>query len=213
MRTAVQRSADRPAGDAGGDRLASALRAGDPTAFEELVEIHGPRMLAVARRFMRNEEDARDALQDALLRVLQSIDGFSNRSRLSTWLHRVVVNSCLMRLRARRRRPEVPMADLPPPRWQSASADRSSWDPTESILRRQQRRLLRKSIDKLPEHYRTVLVLRVFEERDTRETASLLSTSRNAVKIRLHRAHRAVAELVWQHQSASGASQSQPPPA
>lgn len=207
MRTAVERSLDRSTGS---DDLTSALRAGDPAAFEEMVELYGPRLLAVARRLMRDEEEARDALQDALLRVLQSIDGFSNRSRLSTWLHRVVVNSCLMRLRARRRRPEVRMADIPLPCWQSASADHS-WDPTETILRSQQRRLLLESIQKLPESYRTVLVLRVLEERDTRETASLLSTSRNAVKIRLHRAHRAVAELVWQHQNASVASQSLPP--
>lgn len=175
------------------DDLVIGLRAGDPAAYDELVRLHGPRMLAVARRLMREEEEARDAHQDALVRVLESVEGFSGRSLLSTWLYRVVVNSCLMRLRARRRRREVPLADLPAGGLGPAD---SSWDPTDSILRRQRRRILRKCIEQLPEAYRTVLVLRDLEELDTRETACLLSTTRNAVKIRLHRAHRAVAELV-----------------
>ena len=192
--------------------LVDGLRAGDPDAFEELVQLYGPRMLAVARRMMRDEEEARDALQDAFVQVVRSVGGFSSRSLISTWLHRVVVNACLMRLRARRLRPEVLFADLPTPHWQSPLGV-SRWDPIEPLLRQQQRRVLWRCIERLPERYRSVLVLRHIEGRDTRETALRLKTTRNAVKTRLHRAHRAVAELVRKHQATSlveGAREEEP---
>ena len=78
--------------------LVARLRAGDDDAFETLVRRHGGRMLAVARRYL-GEEDARDAVQEAFLSAFKAIDRFDGRARLGTWLHRIVVNSALMRLR------------------------------------------------------------------------------------------------------------------
>src|SRR5437762_11713550 len=86
------------------------LRAGDDHAFETLVRNHVAPLLRLARRFMRTEEDARDAVQDAFIAVFKSIATFEANSRLSTWLHRVTINSCLMRLRTQRRRPESAIA-------------------------------------------------------------------------------------------------------
>ena len=81
--------------------LLAAVRAGEPEAYEQLVRAHSPRMLAVARRYLRHEEDARDAVQDAFLNAHRALPGFRGNSRLSTWLHRSVVNSALMKLRER----------------------------------------------------------------------------------------------------------------
>ncbi len=201
MESGVQRAWGRETDYAGAEDLVTGLQAGDPVAFERMVRLYGPRLLAVARRIMRDREDARDALQDAFVQVVQSVADFSARSLLSTWLHRVVVNACLMRLRARRRRPEVPLADV-----SAALGERArggpAWDPVETILRKRRLRLVWRCIERLPESYRTVLLLRDIQEHDTRETAARLRTSRNAVKVRLHRAHRAVAELVRNHQTA-----------
>src|SRR5512135_3173100 len=94
--------------------LVARLRAGDGAAFESVVRSHGPRLLAVARRFLRNEQDAQDALQDAFLSAFRSIDGFQGEARLSTWLHRIVVNAALMKLRSRKGRTEEPIDDLLP---------------------------------------------------------------------------------------------------
>src|SRR5262245_22667814 len=99
------RKEDAPRVDSGEAERLSALRAGDPAAFEELVRAEGGRLLMVARRLVGNEEDARDALQDAFLSAFRSIDRFQGGSRISTWLHRIVVNAALIRLRTRRRRP------------------------------------------------------------------------------------------------------------
>src|SRR5688572_6196897 len=80
------------------DFLLASLRAGDPRAYERLVCTHGGRMLAVSRRLLRCEEDARDAVQDAFLQAFRALPGFTGQSCLGTWLHRIAVNACLMRL-------------------------------------------------------------------------------------------------------------------
>src|SRR2546427_5135816 len=71
-------------------------------------------LLALARSVLRNEDDASEALQDALLSAVRASGGFEERARFSTWLHRIVMNAALMKLRARRRRPEDPITDLLP---------------------------------------------------------------------------------------------------
>jgi len=86
-----------PGGDE--DLLLARLRAGEEAAFEQLVRAQSGRMLAVARRLLGNEEDARDAVQEAFAAAFRSVAGFSGSSRLSTWLHRIVVNAALMKLR------------------------------------------------------------------------------------------------------------------
>jgi RNA polymerase sigma factor (sigma-70 family) len=94
--------------------LLARVRAGDERACEALVRQHGGRMLAVARRFLRTEEDSADAVQDAFLSAFRALESFEGNSAIGTWLHRIVVNVCLMRLRARSRSREVRIADLLP---------------------------------------------------------------------------------------------------
>ena len=179
------------------------LRAGDQVACEKLVRTYSGRLLAVTRRFLHNEDDARDALQDAFLSAFRALPTFAEGSLLSTWLHRIAVNAALMKLRTRRRRPEDPIEDLlptfvedghrvnPGPDWK---------EPAEVVLQRQETRVLvRECIERLPETYRTVLLLRDIEELDTEEVARLLEVSPNAVKIRLHRARQALRELLDPH--------------
>jgi RNA polymerase sigma-70 factor (ECF subfamily) len=175
------------------------LRAGDERAFEELVRLHGGRLLAVTQRLLGHTEDARDAVQDAFLAAFRGLPRFEGQARLSTWLHRIAVNAALMKLRAKRRRPEAPIDDLLP----RFDTDGHRIDDTvpdrlvdEEIDRAQQRAAVRRALDHLPEPYRTVLVLRDIEELDTEETAAALGTSPGAVKTRLHRARQALRSLV-----------------
>src|SRR5262245_619567 len=90
------------------------LRAGDELAFEALVRAHGGRLLAVARRFVRDEADAQDIVQSAYLSAFRALPQFAGGCQLSTWLHRIVVNTALMRIRTRRRKPEESIDDLLP---------------------------------------------------------------------------------------------------
>jgi RNA polymerase sigma-70 factor (ECF subfamily) len=181
-------------------RLIARLRRREEGAFELLVRENGARLLAVCRRFLRSEEDARDALQDAFVSAFRSLDRFEGGSRLSTWLHRICVNACLMKLRSRRRRPEEAIEDLLPKFLEDghAAVPSAPWEGSvEALLERAETRaLVRSAIDRHPESYRTVLLLRDIEELDTDETARVLEVSSNAVKIRLHRARQALRELL-----------------
>ncbi len=187
--------------------LVAALQQGDGAAYEQVVRTHAPRMLSVARRVLGNDEDARDALQEALLAAVKSIGGFHGESRLSTWLHRIVVNACLMKLRARARRPEESIEDLLPSFIESGvfagvhAAHPPEWreDALSLLARQETRALVQGCVQRLPETYRVVLVLRDIEELDTAEVASVLGISEGAVKVRLHRARQALRTLLDPH--------------
>ena len=100
MLTAAAAAADTAAADAD---LVRRLKAGDEDAYATIVRTLGGRMLAVARRFLQDEDLARDAVQDAFLSAFRSIQAFDGDAQLATWLHRIVVNAALMKLRTRRR--------------------------------------------------------------------------------------------------------------
>ncbi len=180
--------------------LLARLQAGDPAAFEVLVRRYGGRMLATARRLVRVEEEARDVLQDAFLAAYRAIGSFQGTARLSTWLHRIVVNEALMRLRRRRRRPEESIDALLPRFAENGHFAEPvvPWGGDGAVLleRRETRSLVRRAIDRLPDNYRTVLLLRDIEDLDTEETAARLGIRANAVKIRLHRARQALRALL-----------------
>jgi RNA polymerase sigma-70 factor, ECF subfamily len=176
-------------------QLLDRLRQNDGTAFEELVRTESSRLLSVARRILRNDEDARDAVQEAFLSAFRALPEFNGQSRLATWLHRIVVNAALMKLRARSRRPEVSIEDLLPRFLEDGhhAEPVGKWAPVDVLLiQRETRARLLEVLDTLPENYRTVVMLRDIEELDTETTARLLSLTPNAVKIRLHRARQAL---------------------
>jgi RNA polymerase sigma-70 factor, ECF subfamily len=187
--------------------LVAALKAGEEWAFELMVRTFGGRLLAVARRFVRNEEDARDVVQSAYLSAFRALDQFEGSAQLSTWLHRIVVNTALMRLRTRRRKPEESIEDLLPSFQEDGHhvEQFSDWTaPADVLLEREEiRRTVRACVDQLPDNYRTVLLLRDIEERSTQEVAEILMTTPTAVKVRLHRARQALSTLLRQYQSES----------
>ena len=180
--------------------LVARLRDGDPAAFETLVRTHMPMMLRVARRFLRSEEDARDVVQDAFVSAFRSIGKFAANARLSTWLHRIVINASLMRLRTQRRHPEEDIEEYLPRFGEDGHQTQptENWSETaETILQRTELAgIVRTAIDQLPDPYREVLLLRDIEELSTEEAAQALGVTANAVKIRLHRARQALRTLL-----------------
>jgi RNA polymerase sigma-70 factor (ECF subfamily) len=182
--------------------LVAGLRAGAEWAYEAMIRQYGGRLLSVARRFVRNEEDARDVLQSAYLSAFRAMDCFEGDAQLSTWLHRIVVNTALMRLRSQKRKPEESIEDLLPA-FQSDGhhvEQFSDWStPADELIERHEaRRAVRRCIARLPERYRSVLLLRDIEERSTQEAADLLDMTPTAVKVRLHRARQALSALLRQ---------------
>jgi RNA polymerase sigma-70 factor (ECF subfamily) len=181
-------------------QLVAALRAGDLTAFEKIVREHARPLLAVARRLLRNDDDAREAVQDAFVSAFRSCGRFEGSSRISTWLHRIVVNACLMRLRTQRRRVEVSIDDwlprfLPDGHHEASFID---WSNAAHAMIEQEETcaLVRRCIDQLPDAYRTVLLMHDIEGIPVHEVATALDISSNAVHIRLHRARQALRTLL-----------------
>jgi len=176
------------------------LRAGDEAACEALIRENTGRLLAVARRYLRCEEDARDAVQDAFISALRAIANFQGGSSLSTWLHRIVINACLMKIRTMKRHPEDSIEELLPDFDETGHrvGNVGPWvESAESALARSETRTrVRASIEKLPESYRAVLNLRDIDELSTEETARMLGTTTAAVKVRLHRARQALRTLL-----------------
>ncbi len=187
-------------------RLVEGLRQGDEAAFEELAREQGPIMLAVARRIVRNDPDAADVVQEAFVIVYRRIDQFDGRSRLSTWLHRVVVNTALMRLRKQRRLAERNIEDLLPVFSEAGhrapgKTKPGPWGekPDAAVEKAETSQLVHEAIAQLPETHRDVLILRDIQELSTAESAAALGIRPGAVKTRLHRARQALRELLETH--------------
>ena len=182
--------------------LVRRVRSGDESAFEVVVRRFGGRMLAVAGRLLRNPEDARDAVQEAFLSAFKSIEGFEAQASLGPWLHRIVVNAALMKVRSRRREPDgvVSIEELLPQFEPDGHRrnPRTAWQtPDQTPAERcETGEMVRRKIDLLPEDSRMVLMLRDIEGLDTQETAKLLGITPGAVKTRLHRARMALRELL-----------------
>jgi len=185
-------------GDEG--EIIARLRHGDEAAYESLVRSHGSRMLAVARRLLRNEEEARDAVQDAFLSAFRAIDRFRGGCRLSTWLFRIVTNVALMKLRSASRKPLesiehlMPVFDADGHHVHRASTRADSAE--TQLIQAERMARVRAAIERLPTQYRSVVVMRDLLELSTAEVARTLGISDNAVKIRLHRARLALCTLL-----------------
>jgi len=182
--------------------LVKRLRRGDETAYEEVMREFGGQLLATAGRYLRSEEDAQDALQDAFICAFKAIANFKGESQLSTWLHRIVVNCALGRLRSKRHSLEVqqtPVDDRlphfdPSGNWMEENIRTKPADaPLETY---ETRALVRRCIAKLPDVYKAVLMLRDIDQLDTAEVAALLGLTATNVKVRLHRARQTLKVLI-----------------
>ena len=180
-------------------QLVARLRAGEQSAFEQLVRSNSGKLLATARRLLPNEEDARDAVQNAFIRAFQSLSRFREESRLSTWLHRILVNEALMRLRSKKGKEES-IEELLPSFVEDGHQVRETVDWSDSadkaLERAETGAMVRRLIDQLPLSYRTVLLMRAIEGMSYAEIAEMLSVSTNVVKVRLHRARQALRTLL-----------------
>jgi len=192
---------DQPALD--DTAVVSGLRAGDPQTFESIVRQEGPRLLSTTRRILGDEDEAREAVQDAFISAFRARSQFNAEARISTWLHRIAVNAALTRLRSRRRRAEESLEDLLPrflPDGRHVEHFTAWTEPADvTVGRKETSDRVRRAIDDLPDSFRTVLLLRDIEGTSTENAAEILGISPNAVKLRLHRARMALRTLLAPH--------------
>ncbi|GAB3220917.1 RNA polymerase sigma factor SigM [Glycomyces halotolerans] len=157
--------------------------AGDRDAFGELFRRHRGRLWAVAVRTLANPDDAAEALQDAMIKAYQAAGSFKGNAAVTTWLHRIVVNACLDRIRAAGRRPTVPLPEVD----RTISRD---GDPGDSALKLS----VRRALADLPFDQRAVLVYVDMLGYPVGEVAAILKVRPGTVKSRASRARRRLAE-------------------
>lgn len=173
--------------------LLDGLRRGDRMACTCLLKRFAPRLYRVAFQLMREADEAEDVLQESFIQACGHILEFEGRSGLGSWLHRIVVNTALMRLR--RRRPTMVDIDAQfsegSPLMQAALADHTA-EPGNNVLRSELRTAIDRALLTLPDSLRTAFVLRELEGLSTEAAARVLGIGESALKVRLHRARLAL---------------------
>jgi RNA polymerase sigma-70 factor (ECF subfamily) len=169
--------------------LVRLAQGGETRAFDELVRRYQDKVYRLSYKILRHEDDAAEALQDALLSAYRGLKNFKAESTFSTWLYRVATNAALMKYRKRRdghvslERSQSDNEDAEPlalPDW--------SAQPLDELLDTETREVMQEGIDRLPEELRIVFVLRDVEGLSNGEVSEVLDLSIPAVKSRLHRA-------------------------
>ncbi|MFD9738038.1 RNA polymerase sigma factor SigM [Umezawaea sp. NPDC059074] len=158
--------------------LISAHAAGDPHAFPEIVRRHRDRLWAVALRTLRDPEEAADALQEAFISAFRAAGSFRAESQVTTWLHRIVVNACLDRMRRRQTKPTVPLPEAGPG---------EPVAPRDHMAERETRLVVAAALAELPEEQRAPIVLVDVEGYSVAETAQMLGIAEGTVKSRCAR--------------------------
>jgi len=172
---------------------------GDREAFGLLFHRHRDRLWAVALRTMGNREDAADGLQDGMVAAYRRAGTFRGDAAVTTWLHRVVVNACLDRIRAAKvRRTEVLPDDLEEyrDRGSLAASTPATEDPADLSVRAERRRLVLDALAELPAEQRAALVLVDMEGYPVADAAAMLDCAVGTVKSRCSRGRARLAELL-----------------
>lgn len=169
--------------------LVMQLKARDHDALDDLLRIHGGRLFGVALQFMRNEIDAREVMQDALIQIWNKIESFEHRSALTTWMHRITVNAALMKMRREKKfQQNVPLENDGPdhdlPVIQLAD---TGCTPHETACNTELGARVRAAIDALPEPYRSAVLLSDVDGLSMQEIAEATGATIAAVKTRIHR--------------------------
>lgn len=165
------------------------------------------RVYRLAFGITRNAADAEEIVQDVFLQIVQKGAGFEGRAALGSWIYRITTNVSLNKRRGKRRELETSLDELLPRYRADGHRDGerayllTDWSetPERELLAGDARRILEAALDRLPDHYRAVLVLKDVEELSNDEVADIVGDTVGAIKTRLHRARMALREQLTQH--------------
>lgn len=172
-----------------GDLIARA-KAGDDTAFTELLSRYERKIYRLAKNITQNDEDAEDVMQEAFLKAYSHLDSFQGNSKFYTWIVRIAVNESLMKLRKRKSDKLVSLDEQVDTGEDMVPREIAVWEdnPEAQYSQEELRGILDKSVESLAPIFRSVFVLRDIEDLSTEETSEALGISIPAVKSRLLRA-------------------------
>jgi len=175
-------------------------RNGDPEAFRRIVEGHQPFAYAVAFRFLGNEADSEDAVQESFINVWKHLAAYDPKKKFTTWLYRIVANECLDHIKSRKRlRTAIPVDPLP---GDSDTGRAAGDEPNKAFDDRERLRMVETFARELPEKQRMVFILRDMQDQSIEETSQILKMSRASVKSNLCHARIFLRERIEQIEKA-----------
>jgi RNA polymerase sigma-70 factor (ECF subfamily) len=176
------------------EQLIAEIRAGNRRRYTTLVDRHKDRAMTLAYRLTGNRQDAEELVQDAFVRAFRALDQFRGESRFSTWLYRVVYNTCMTRVTRRRGKPE--RVEMEEDEMERMFVDAESPSTLERLEERELQALIEKEIQSLPEKYRAVVTLFYLEDTSYEDIAAILDAPLGTVKTNLFRARSILKERV-----------------
>jgi RNA polymerase sigma-70 factor (ECF subfamily) len=180
------------------------VQAGETALFEVIMRRYNRRLYRISRSILGDDAEAEDVTQDAYVRAYLHLGQFDHRAKFSTWLTRIAVHEALARARRRQRIVEIDAASESMEGRMKLESKVPS--PEQEVLTNTIRIMLEGAVDKLPETYRSVFMLREVEGMTTAETADCLDLSEEAVKVRLHRARSLLRKAIYAQTGAATAS-------
>lgn len=175
----------------------------EESCFEELLLRYGSKVLNLALRITRNQEDAEEILQDVFITVFTKLKSFEHKAQFSSWLYRVTMNSSFMKIRARNRRRTISIEDLEPDTRQNWVGNRTEmFDINTMSSRHELRDAIQAAVQNLPDEYRAIFVLRDIDGLSNEAVSQVLQLSVPAVKSRLHRSRLLMRERLSSHYEA-----------
>ena len=174
------------------EALVRDLQNGNLEAYDKIAEIYQKKIYGLSFNLTRNQMDAQDVTQEVLLTLFRKINMFQGKSAFSSWVYRITVNASYMRLRSKKKEPNVSIDELMPS-FNSAGFQQEKiqdWsENTESLLfTKETRDVINKAVDLLPEKEKVVFLLRDVEGLSSEKAGEILDLTVPAIKSRLHRA-------------------------
>jgi RNA polymerase sigma-70 factor (ECF subfamily) len=163
---------------------------GDRAAFGQLVRAYERPVYNLTYRMLGDHAEAEDAAQETFLRAYTKLATYEPGRKFVNWLLSIASHHCIDRLRRKGRAPQLSLEGPLPPQWLTSTAPR----PDQVVDQREERDQVRESLDALPPDYRAAIILRYWYDLSYREIASAMDTTESAIKSRLHRARRMLAQ-------------------
>ncbi|HEY7546733.1 MAG TPA: RNA polymerase sigma factor [Blastocatellia bacterium] len=185
------------------EEVVERVRTGETALFEVLMRRYNQRLYRVTRSILGNDGEAEDVTQEAYVRSYLHLDQFDGRAKFSTWLTKIAVHEALSRLRKRHVMVEIDTESGSIEEGMKLESKTPS--PEQELLTNTMKIVLEAAVDRLPETYRSVFMLREVEEMSTAETAECLDISEDAVKVRLHRARALLRKHIYAQTGAATA--------
>lgn len=176
------------------EALVRRARDGDFSAFETLFERHRTLVYRFAYQMAPRRDDSEDIVQEAFVRAYQNLHRYRDEAKFTTWLLRIVTNLCTDQARMSQRRTALEQQEAAGAlTWMTSD---ESADPVENLEQDRRRHALRRALNALPAHHRTMIVLRDLEEREYTDIAAILGCTVGGAKLRVLRARRALKDRI-----------------